>query len=71
MSRTFSGKDLVKALRRSGFVVDHQRGSHIFMHNLERNISVIVPLHKEVKKGTLNNILKKTGLTVNELKELI
>ncbi len=71
MSKTFSGNQLVKALRRMGFVVDHQRGSHIFMHNLERNISVIIPNHKELKKGTLNNIIKKAGITIDELKELI
>ena len=44
LSKTFSGRDIVKALRRKGFVGDHQRGSHIFMHNLESNVSVIVPL---------------------------
>ena len=71
MSKTFSGSQLVKALRRIGFVVDHQRGSHIFMHNLERNITVIVPNHKELKKGTLNNIIKKAGISRAELKELI
>jgi len=71
MSRTFSGRDVVKALRRIGFVVDHQRRSHIFMHNLEKNISVIVPLHKELKKGTLNSILKKVSLNIEQLKELI
>lgn len=71
MSGVFSGKEVVKALRRIGFVVDHQRGSHIFMHNLEKNISVIVPLNKEIKKGTLNNILKKVKLSIDELKTLI
>jgi predicted RNA binding protein YcfA (HicA-like mRNA interferase family) len=71
MTRTYSGREIVKALRRCGFVVDHQRGSHIFLHNLEKNISVIVPLHKELKKGTLNSILKKAGLTLEELKELV
>jgi predicted RNA binding protein YcfA (HicA-like mRNA interferase family) len=71
MTRTYSGREIVKALRRRGFVVDHQRGSHIFLHNLEKNISVIVPLHKELKKGTLNSILKKAGLTLEELKELV
>ncbi len=70
MSDTFSGKEVVKALHRLGFVVDHQRGSHIFLHNLERNISVVVPNHKELKKGTLNNILKKAGLTLDELRRL-
>ncbi len=71
MSKTFSGKDLLKALRRIGFYIDHQRGSHIFLHNLEKNITVIVPNHKEIKTGTLHNILKKAGLTVDELKKLV
>ena len=71
MSKTFSGRQIVKALHRTGFVIDHQRGSHIFLHNLEKNISVIVPNHKELKKGTLNNILKKAGLTIDEVKKLV
>ncbi|MBI5815663.1 MAG: type II toxin-antitoxin system HicA family toxin [Nitrospinae bacterium] len=71
MSKTFSGKELVKALRRIGYYVDHQHGSHIFMHNLEKRISVIVPAHREVKKGTLNNIIKKAGITIDELKKLV
>jgi len=71
VSKVFSGKDVGKALRRIGFYIDHQRGSHIFLHNLEKNISVVVPLHKELKKGTLHNILKKVGLTREELKKLI
>jgi len=71
VSRTFSGREVVKALRRIGFVVDHQRGSHIFLHNLEKNISVVVPSHKELKKGTLNSILKKVGITINDLKKLV
>jgi predicted RNA binding protein YcfA (HicA-like mRNA interferase family) len=41
------------------------------MHNLEKNISVIIPFHDEVKKGTLNNIIKKAGLTIDELKNLV
>ena len=41
------------------------------MYNLQENKSVIVPLHKEIKKGTLNNIIKKVGITIDKLKELI
>ena len=70
MTRVFSGREVVKALRRIGFVVDHQRGSHIFLHNLEKNISVVVPDHRELKKGTLNSILKKVGITIEDLKEI-
>jgi predicted RNA binding protein YcfA (HicA-like mRNA interferase family) len=70
LSKTFSGEEIVKALRRIGYYVDHQRGSHIFMHNLEQNKSVIIPNHKELRKGTLNNILKKVGISIEELKDL-
>jgi len=71
LSKTFSGKEVVKALRRIGYYVDHQRGSHIFMHNLSENKSIIVPNHSELKKGTLNNILKKVGITIEDLKNLL
>lgn len=71
MSKIFSGKEIVKALRRIGYIIDHQRGSHIFLHNLKRNISVIVPNHKTLKKGTFNSIIKKVGITVKELKKLL
>jgi len=41
------------------------------MHNIYKNISVIVPLHTELKKGTLNSILKKAKLTIEDLKDLL
>jgi predicted RNA binding protein YcfA (HicA-like mRNA interferase family) len=71
MSKVFSGREIVKALHRIGFIVDHQRGSHIFLHNLEKNISIVVPNHKEIKKGTLNSILKKANISIKDLKELV
>jgi len=71
LSKTFSGKELVKALRRIGYYVDHQKGSHIFMHNISEKKSVIVPNHKELKKGTLNSILKKADISTEDLKNLI
>lgn len=71
MSKTFSGNDLIKALRRLGFIIDHQRGSHIFLHNIEINKTIIVPNHKEIKKGTLHQILKQSNLSIEELKNLI
>jgi predicted RNA binding protein YcfA (HicA-like mRNA interferase family) len=71
MSKSFSGNDLIKALRRLGFIIDHQRGSHIFLHNIEINKTIIVPNHKEIKKGTLHQILKQSNLSIEELKNLI
>ena len=71
MSKTFSGAQVCKALRRIGYYIDHQRGSHIFLHNLANNKSVIVPNHKELKKGTLNSILNKVNLSIDDLKNLL
>ncbi len=71
MSKTFSGKEVIKALRRLGYYVDHQRGSHVFMHNISENKSIIIPNHKEIKNGTLNSILKKVGISIDLLKELL
>jgi len=41
------------------------------MHNLEKNSSLVIPLHKELIKRTLHGILKKAGLSMEEFKELI
>ena len=71
MSKTFSGKQVIKVLKKIGYLIEHQKGSHIFLHNVKINKSIIVPNHKELKKGTLNNILKKTGLTIEDLKKLL
>lgn len=32
---------------------------------------ITVPLHKELKRGTLNGIIKDAGLTVAEFKALL
>jgi len=71
LSKTFSGKQIIKVLRRIGYIIDHQKGSHIFLHNPQENKSIIVPNHKELKKGTLNNIIKKVGITIDTLNELL
>jgi hypothetical protein len=41
------------------------------LHNLEKNISLVIQLHKELKKGTLHAILKKAGLSLEDLKKLV
>ena len=68
-----SGKKLVTALKKADFVEVRQRGSHISMQKvtLEKTFKTIVPLHKEVAKGTLLDILHQTGLSKDDLLELL
>ncbi len=55
-------KDLVKLLKKDGFVFVRQSGSHAIFKK-PGNKNIIVPIHsKEIPKGTLYGILKDAGL---------
>ncbi len=62
-----SGEKLVKLLTREGFEIRRQSSSHIVLQKGWRVFSV--PLHKELKKGTLIAILKQADITVEEFKQ--
>ena len=67
-----SGKKLVAALKKVGFVEVRQRGSHVSMEKVTLNNTyrTVVPLHKELAKGTLLDILHQTGLSRDDLLKL-
>jgi predicted RNA binding protein YcfA (HicA-like mRNA interferase family) len=60
-----SGSEIVRALERLGFVRVRQSGSHLLMSRGARGC--VVPLHKEVKVGTLAGILRQADVTPEEL----
>jgi predicted RNA binding protein YcfA (HicA-like mRNA interferase family) len=60
----------VKVLLRVGFVVNRQRGSHIILRRDNPYARVVVPDHKQVRPGTLRQILNDAGVTVEQLLEL-
>lgn len=60
------GEDLVKYLVRQGFDPKRQASSHIVMQKEWRVFSV--PLHRELKKGTLMGILKQAGIDVEDFR---
>ena len=67
-----SGKKVVKALKKIGYEVDHQTGSHIILRHVRPpHRRLTVPNHKEIAKGTLRKIIKEAGLTVEEFLELL
>ena len=67
------GDRLINALRKEGWYVDRTHGSHAIMrHENKPGTKVVIPIHgKAIKPGTLSNILKKAGLSVEEIKELL
>lgn len=59
-----SARKVVKALSRFGYELDHQTGSHLILRQKEApHRRVTVPNHDPIAKGTLNAIIKQTGLT--------
>jgi len=65
-SRT--GKQILKLLFANGFIVDHITGSHHVLVNLDKSRRVTIPIHaRDIPKGTLHEILKQAGLSVQDL----
>jgi predicted RNA binding protein YcfA (HicA-like mRNA interferase family) len=62
-----SGEDLVKYLARQGFEAKRQTSSHVVVQKEWRVFSV--PLHRELKKGTLLAILKQAGIEVGDFRQ--
>ncbi|MCH8011082.1 MAG: type II toxin-antitoxin system HicA family toxin [Candidatus Marinimicrobia bacterium] len=59
-----SGREVCHILESNGFSEVRRRGSHIVMQRTLPNttITVIVPDHKELRRGTLLSIIRKSGL---------
>jgi len=56
-------KEMIKVLKKNGFKIVSQNGSHVKLRNTETGKQVIVPYHsKEMKRGLEQAILKEVGL---------
>lgn len=63
----------IAALKRDGWVVVRQRGSHIRLqkHTRKEVLKITVPAHRPIKRRTLFHILKQAQLSVEEFKDLL
>ena len=59
-----SGKDLIKMMTRMGYEVVRQRGSHVRLRKTTPagEHKITVPFHREIAKGTLNDILSTVSV---------
>ena len=57
-----TGKELLKLMKKNGWKLSRIQGSHHIMEKGSKVISVPVHINKDVKKGTLHNILKEARL---------
>ena len=68
--RRMDAKQVEKILKKYGFQLIAQKGSHRKWRNIERNLQVIVPHHKsrDLPLGTLRNILVNADIPESEWK---
>lgn len=68
-----SGKEVIRALEKAGFIQIRQRGSHVFMakQTSDGRITTVVPMHKEIDIGTLLEIMRQAKLTRDEFLKLL
>src|SRR6266571_3022523 len=52
-----SGRKTVRAFEKLGWQVARQRGSHIILVKEGENVTLSIPDHKEVAKGTLRSLI--------------
>jgi predicted RNA binding protein YcfA (HicA-like mRNA interferase family) len=69
-----SGRNVVRALTRAGFVVDRVAGSHhvmVFPGDPTRTVTVPVHAGRDLKPGTLRSIIRQAGVSVEEFSQLL
>jgi len=66
--RVLSGKQVCAILSRHGFIEVRQRGSHIVMQKrlADTTVTVPVPTHSERRVGTLQSIIRQSGIPRSE-----
>ncbi len=64
---------IINALKRDGWIVVRQKGSHIRLQKRvgDELLKIIVPAHKPVKRSTLAKILKQARLDIDDFRKLI
>jgi len=61
-----SGLEVVAIFEKLGWQFVRQSGSHLILVKAGESITLSVPNHREVAKGTLRSLIRASGLTVSE-----
>jgi predicted RNA binding protein YcfA (HicA-like mRNA interferase family) len=66
--RVLSGNEVCNILSKHGFLEVRQKGSHIIMQKsiTGSTITVPVPNHNEIRSGTLQSIIRQSGIQRTE-----
>jgi predicted RNA binding protein YcfA (HicA-like mRNA interferase family) len=65
---TITPRELIKILKRAGFLIDHVTGSHyVLRHPVTKRRALVAYHAKGIPKGTAHKILTSAGISLEEL----
>jgi predicted RNA binding protein YcfA (HicA-like mRNA interferase family) len=69
---SLTGKEILVALKNGGFIIERQRGSHVFLKHPDGRATV-VPLHSGeiIGPGLFSKILRDVEMTKNAFLKLL
>jgi predicted RNA binding protein YcfA (HicA-like mRNA interferase family) len=62
----YSGRDVVDIFGKAGWRLVRQRGSHMILVKPGNIVTLSVPDHRGIAKGTLRSLIRSSGMTVEE-----
>ncbi|HEX04466.1 MAG TPA: addiction module toxin, HicA family [Bacteroidetes bacterium] len=68
---TLSAKKTIRALKKAGFSVTGQKGSHIYLGNSDGRYTTVPNHAGDISRGLLFSILDQAGLTPEEFHKLL
>ncbi len=71
--RKVTGQEAIRALQRLGFEKVRRRGSHAILkkETSKGAVGCVIPLHRELKIGTLRGILRQAKVTLDEFMDVL
>ncbi len=63
--------EIINALSKFGLKKISQKGSHVKYKNIETKRIYIIPMHKEIAKGTLKSILEQADVDLEIFLKLL
>ncbi len=69
--RPLPPRKVEKVLKKLGWELIRQSGSHAIFRHSDFSFIIVVPQHKTIKKGIIKSIINDLGLTQEEFYKLI
>ena len=66
-----SGAKAAKAFSKAGWSAARQTGSHLIMIKQGSMVTLSIPMHSEIDRGTLRKLISIAGLSIEEFLDLL